>query len=189
MLVAELTVNDSNLNNILRALIKNEGPDSINPPCRDIIVRDIKLNKPDILVNCYTLEELEGSIHYLSNLKYSVEQAKEIIPNNYNLGLIRDLPINPINMDNLGISKRFRYYFMLKPSKATEKSFCITYNPECYAQRQTPVKLDTGIIKCTTLQVLFEKIRDRQFEPIKRISTEHGEMYYYNMEVNSNEDS
>lgn len=182
MLVAELTINDSNLNNILRALILNEGPKSINNPCRDIVVRDIKTNRPEVLVNCYTLGELEGSIRYLVSKGYVIDKAKEIIPNDYDLGLTRDMPLSIDNMDNLGISKRFRYYFMLKPKIKTDKIFCLTYNPECSMQGQTPVKLETGVIKCTTLQVVFDKLKDRTLDPIKEVHTEHGEMHYYNIE-------
>lgn len=182
MLVAELTINESNLNNILRALILNEGPKSINTPCRDIVVRDIKSNRPEVLVNCYTLDELEGSIKYLVGKKYIIDKAKEIIPNDYDLGLTRDMPLTIDNMENLGISKRFRYYFMLKPTVKSDKSFCLTYNPECSTQGQIPVKLETGVIKCTTLQVVFDKLKGRKVDPIKKLHTEHGEMQYYNIE-------
>lgn len=182
MLIAELTVNNSNLNNILRALVINEGPKAINVPCKDIVIRDIRVSKPDILVNCYTLDELEGSIKYLTSQGYEISKAKEIIPNDYSLGLVRDLPLTVDNMQNLGVSPRFRYYFMLESSNDSDKTFCLTYNPECSRQQAVCVKLETGVIKCSTLQVVFDKLKNRKVSPIKKVHTEHGEMQYYNIE-------
>lgn len=143
-------------------------------------MRDILKNKPSLLVNCYSLKELDESIQFLFEKNYELIDAKEIVPNTFNLGLIKDIHVEKGTLKNLQLQKRFRYYFMFKPEEQG-KSICITFNPECNVKSQVPVKLDSGVIKCSTLQVAISKLKGRNLESIKQIATEQGAMNYYEL--------
>lgn len=182
MLVTELTIFDSSLNNILRALIVNENPEAVNTPCRDIVVRDIIESKPNVLVNCYSLKELEDSIMYLHSKDYKPIKSKEIVPNTFDLGLVRKIELDMDNLYGINLQKRFRYYFMFEAAGGKDKTICLTYNPECNLKKQISVKLESGVIKCTTLQVVLDVLKGRNMKSLKQIDTEQGKYNYYELE-------
>lgn len=132
------------------------------------------------MVNCYSLKELDDSIRFLLANSYEAIKAKEIVPNTYNLGLIRDMNLDIDVLDKFQMQKRFRYYFIFKP-ESEGKTICLTFNPECNTNTQVPVKLETGVIKCSTLQVAITQLKGRNLESIKHIDTEQGDMNYYDL--------
>ncbi len=144
------------------------------------MVKDILECQPSFLVNCYSLKELNDSIKFLIKTGYTIAKSKEIVPNDYNLGLVRDMNLDDKTITNLKMQKRFRYYFLFT-ANTKKRPLCLTFNPECNNNVQIPVKLETGVIRCSTLQVAIEKLKGRDLESIKHLNTEQGMMNYYDL--------
>lgn len=180
MLILEYTTPDGSLGNILRGIIVNSSQKNINPPCKDIITKDLLESRPVVLVHCYTLKELIESLKHLLDNGLIIKFAREIIPNDYDLGLVRNLEINKSVLDsNTNIFvKRFRYYFILS-NKDESRTLCLTFNPETNLLKYINVKMPDNIVRCTTFQAAMENLKYRELEKVRTCDTDGGKYTYY----------
>lgn len=129
-LIIELTLTKdrNNLNNVFKGIIVNSEEKTVNKAAQEIIKNDMVKYKPRHLIHCYSLKELTKILELFRKQGYSTEISREIIPNNYNLGIIREVYIKEEGLENSKMfSKKYRYYiFMTKD----DQSLALTYNPQ-----------------------------------------------------------
>lgn len=182
-MIVELNT-ESSLTNVLSGIFLNSDQALLNKATKDIIIKDLLTYKACRLVNCYTKKEF---MYLLRNLTKDGKDilVKEVIINNQNLGIVRELEGN-LDLIEMKLYKRFRYYSFVK----LEKSYlCLTFNPESNLLRELTVKLEKGVISCSTLQTSEEELRQKYPEYIKlkdlvinkEVETDIGNIRFYNL--------
>ena len=159
----ELTTSKVNLNLILQAVILNSTSSLINKNSVDIIAKDLLQQKPKTLVHCYTLRELVMTAQVLLNNKLKLIKGREIIPNNHNLGLVREIFID-FNSEKIksNFFKKYRYYFSFE---GEGMSMIVTYNPEIVNQKEIAISLGKlGVACCQVMQTKGLASREYKIE-------------------------
>lgn len=173
--------NSDELIYMLLGICVNSGKSNINNEVKDILKADIIEHMPRKLIVAYTKKEL---MSLLNKEKESGGEVilKEIIPNNYNIGIVRSCgTINtPIETLIKQIIKKYRYYAILTNSK-----IIVTFNSEICDLKTLKLKLagnDKLQVTCTTIQVGTEHEdlkRDMQIFNVQE--TTSGKIVIYNI--------
>jgi len=171
---------------ILIGMCVNSNHEMINDESKSILKSELVENKPYRLVHSYTLNEFKGLLCKFKNEGNDIT-LKEIIPNTYGLGLVREVGFKNSTVDELlsEVTKKFRYYAIVK-SKDRKHNFFMTYNPNIKSLKTVKLKISQSItsVRCTTIQTgdNFEDI-ERLFECVDRKENEKGTIIIYDIEL------
>lgn len=162
MLLVELNRKGEALKEILMGICLNSGKTNVSLSATRIVAKDLKNNKPNKLYHCYIVEELVSLIASLSSKKDISYCAKEIIPTDGDLGIVRKLEFNYEKPETLAnqIWENYRYYIIINYIENGEsKCVVITYNPDIRELTNINVDLsETLRVNCGTMQ--FGDVRD-----------------------------
>lgn len=157
MYLIEFTKSNVNsLSEILLGICVNSNKTKVNKDTTYIIAQDLKKYNPTRLIHTYDKEELKNLLESIVT-KYPCELVcKEIIPTDYNIGIVRTLKFNKDNLVGL-LEQLFiknRYYLNCKYTKGSQEVSCvITFNPSIRELESENIRLSSSlIINASTLQ-------------------------------------
>jgi len=181
-LIVELTLakDRNNLNNVFKGIIVNSETKTINKSTQEIIRNDMVEYKPRHLIHCYNLKELQKITKLFAEQGYKMKVSREIIPNNYNLGIIREIYLDESKLNKKGIfSKKYRYYIFMTRD---DVNLALTYNPEIVdLDKVKQAKIVVGkdeVAHCQILQTITAK---RDIEKEKEVKDVIGTYTVYNI--------
>lgn len=179
MLVGEFNTND--IAYLLLGICINSDREKINKETKSIIKKDLITYKPTTLYNAYTIKEFR-SILELHKQKSNTIKLREIIPNNYGIGLVREVGFDNTPIEELlsNVFKQFKYYCIINVVEG--RDIIVTYNPEAVNMKKVKLKLKNGmIVKCTTLQAGQNK-QKQEYEVISCSESEDGKLIIYDID-------
>lgn len=176
--------NTDKISFLLLGICINNDNEKINSETKSILKKELVEYKPKRLLHAYTYNEFKT---LLKKYKSDNKQIKlrEIIPNNYGVGLVREVGFAETSLDELlaSIMKKFKYYTIVLDEK-TDDCFLITYNPDIKNLKKIKLKLkeDTSV-NCTTVQAGKNIDIKREFEMLSNIESEDGTLIVYDIDI------
>ena len=181
-LIIELTLakDRNNLNNVFKGIIVNSENKAVNRSAQEIIRNDMVEYKPGHLIHCYSLKELVKIVKLFSKQGYELNISREIIPNNYNLGIVREIYVTKEKLNDTTLfSKKYRYYMFMTKG---ESSIALTYNPEISDLASVKqAKILVGKDEVAHCQILQTITAQRDIEKEKEVKDTIGTYTVYNV--------
>lgn len=177
--------NSSQLGYILIGLCINSTKDLINSEMKSILKKEIITSKPEKLIHSYTIKEFKELLQKYKGEGFQVN-LKEIIPNTYGIGLIREVGFENSTVEELlkTITKKFRYYAIIRTGDYS-KSIIITYNPDLKSLEKVKIKMNKdAFVSCTTMQTgeNLDKIK-REFKFYSKKENNLGVLIVYDIDL------
>lgn len=181
-LIIELTLTKdrSTLNNVFKGILVNSENNTVNKSAQEIIRNDMVKYKPRHLIHCYSLKELKKIVKLFINQGYAMTASREIIPNNYNLGIVREVYINQSNLENKNMFyKKYRYYIFMEKDGV---NLALTYNPEISDLKKVKqAKIVVGKDEVAHCQILQTIVAKRDIEKEREVKDILGTYTVYNV--------
>lgn len=175
--------NTPELGYLLLGICVNSGKDLINDETLSILKRDLCDCKPQSLMHSYTFKEFKQLLLYYENKQFDLT-LKEIIPNDYGIGLVRNVGFPKSTVEDLlkTVIAKFRYY-AFATDVSTNSTSILTFNPDIKTSEKVKIKLSEGlVVRCTTIQTGVDlNIQKRNFEVFKRSDNEKGTLLVYDI--------
>lgn len=176
--------NSKDLNTMLLGICVNSDISKISDATKDILRKELVTELPTKLIHSYTLKEF-SEICELFKEKSKSFFLREIIPNNFGVGLVRKVGYKNTSLRELlkEINKKFKYYALVESNDG--EKLIITFNPEMKDLKNSNINLGDGIkVRCKVLQVgtSGNKI-EREFPIMEQEKNAKGDLLVYEIKM------